>query len=101
VNINLSDKPDWFLALNPSGQVPTLEHDDGRVLSESLIAADYLDEIGDSSKVLHPKDAFLKAKDRLLVERFGSVCTNIFFILFITKLRIFLFAYVIIHWAFR
>jgi glutathione S-transferase len=73
VNINLVSKPDWFLALNPRGQVPTLELDDGRILAESLIVADYLDEVGDKSKILHPKDTFQKAKDRLLVERFNLV----------------------------
>jgi glutathione S-transferase len=69
----LTNKPDWFLALNPRGQVPTLEFDDGRILAESLIVSDYLDEIGDSSKVLHPKCSYQKAKDRLLVERFNLV----------------------------
>lgn len=73
VNVNLTDKPDWFLALNPRGQVPTLEFDDGKILAESLIVSDYLDESGDSSRMLHPKDQFQKAKDRLFVERFNLV----------------------------
>jgi glutathione S-transferase len=61
------------LALNPRGQVPTLEHDDGRVLAESLIVSDYLDQIGDSSRILNPKDPFQQAQDKLLVERFNLV----------------------------
>lgn len=69
----MTDKPDWFLALNPRGQVPTLEFDDGKILAESLIVADYLDESGDSSRMLHPKDQFQKAKDRLFVECFNLV----------------------------
>jgi glutathione S-transferase len=80
VNVNLTEKPDWFLALNPRGQVPTLELDDGRILAESLIVADYLDEVGDKSKMLHPKDSFQKAKDRLLVERFNLVRLVFFFL---------------------
>ena len=27
VNLNLKDKPDWFLQRNPEGTVPTLEFD--------------------------------------------------------------------------
>lgn len=53
--------------------MPTLELDDGRILSESLIVADFLDEIGDSSKSLYPKCPYQKAKDKLLVERFNLV----------------------------
>ena len=37
VNINLKDKPEWFLDLNPVGKVPTLEHPDGKVIYESAI----------------------------------------------------------------
>jgi len=74
VNVNLSEKPEWFFTtLNPRGLVPALEFDDGKLLAESLIVSDYLDEIGDSAKVLHPKDPFQKAKDKLLVERFNMV----------------------------
>ena len=34
-----------FLALNPTGEVPALELDDGRVLAESVAIAEYLDEL--------------------------------------------------------
>ena len=37
VNINLKDKPEWFLKLNPHGTVPVIEHPDGRVIHESAI----------------------------------------------------------------
>ena len=37
VNINLKDKPEWFLELNPRGTVPVIEHPDGRVIYESAI----------------------------------------------------------------
>ena len=37
VNINLKDKPEWFLELNPLGKVPVIEHPDGKVIYESAI----------------------------------------------------------------
>ncbi|CAB3387765.1 Hypothetical predicted protein [Cloeon dipterum] len=71
VNVNLEKKPKWFLEMHPA--VPILEHDDGRFVIESLIVADYLDEIGDSNISLHPRDPYKKAKDRVLVDKFNSV----------------------------
>ena len=37
VNINLKDKPDWYLEMNPLGKVPTIEMPDGKVIYESAI----------------------------------------------------------------
>ena len=37
VNVNLKDKPDWFLDLNPGGTVPVIEQPDGAVIYESAI----------------------------------------------------------------
>jgi glutathione S-transferase len=83
VFINLESKPEWFLTLNPKGTVPTLEFDDGDMLTESLIVCDYLnDKYPSRSRVscesaglrpLYSHDALSKAKDRLLIERFGEV----------------------------
>lgn len=36
-------RPDWFLALNPTGKVPVVEHE-GHVLNESSLINEYLDE---------------------------------------------------------
>ncbi|WCM28595.1 maleylacetoacetate isomerase [Sphingomonas sp. QA11] len=46
-------RPD-FLALNPQGQLPVLELDDGTVLTQSLAIAEYLDD-------LHPEPPLLPA----------------------------------------
>ncbi|KAF4518802.1 hypothetical protein B566_EDAN005425 [Ephemera danica] len=78
INVNLTNKPDWFLALNPRGQVPTLEFEDGDSITESLIVCDYLDEKYSNSRPLHPRDPRQKAKDRLLVERFNDVTSQMF-----------------------
>ena len=36
IDINLKVKPDWFLDINPYGQVPVVEHK-GKIIRESLI----------------------------------------------------------------
>jgi glutathione S-transferase len=44
-NIDLANKPDWFLKLSPLGKVPVLVVDDDAVLFESTVIAQYVDEI--------------------------------------------------------
>jgi pyrimidodiazepine synthase len=73
VNINLQEKPEWYFLKNPLGKVPALETESGDCIYESLIIADYLDEIYPQTP-LHSRDSMQKAKDRILIERFGSVC---------------------------
>lgn len=43
--IQLSDKPQWFLDLSPTGQVPVLVTESGEALFESDAIIEYLDEI--------------------------------------------------------
>ncbi len=45
--INLSDKPAWFLALSPTGQVPLLMTENGVALFESDAIIEYIEEISD------------------------------------------------------
>ena len=63
--IDLANKPGWFLKLSPTGKVPVLEVD-GKVLFESAVIMEYLDEVNPPS--LHPKDAFERAQDRAWIE---------------------------------
>lgn len=72
VNINLYSKPDWYYDKSPYGKVPALELENGEVLYESLIIADYLDEKY-RAHVLHSTDPLQKAKDRLLIEEFNRI----------------------------
>uniref|UniRef100_A0A3Q3BAV1 Glutathione S-transferase omega n=1 Tax=Kryptolebias marmoratus TaxID=37003 RepID=A0A3Q3BAV1_KRYMA len=72
VNINLSDKPDWFLEKNPLGLVPTLETPAGEVIYESLITCEYLDEVYPEKKLL-PAPPFAKAQQKMMVESFSKV----------------------------
>lgn len=66
--IDLADKPEWFRALSPTGRVPLLETG-GRVLFESQVIAEYLDETTPGS--LHPEDPLERARHRAWIE-FGS-----------------------------
>lgn len=59
--IDLSAKPDWFLAISPLGKVPLLRGEAG-VLFESAAIVDYLDEV--YAPALHPADPFERAQHR-------------------------------------
>ena len=71
-NIDLANKPEWFLALSPLGRVPVLQTGDA-VVFESQVIAEYLDEI--TPKSLHPDDPLDKARHRSWIE-FGSQTLN-------------------------
>lgn len=72
VNINLKDKPDWFLEKNPLGLVPTLETSAGEVIYESPITCEYLDEVYPEKKLL-PSSPFAKAQQKMMLEHFSKV----------------------------
>ena len=56
-----------YLALNPQGLVPTLELDDGTVLTQSLAIIEWLDETY-SEPALLPKDPLARAKVRAFAQ---------------------------------
>lgn len=63
VNLRTFEQLDaQFLALNPAGMVPVLRHD-GRVLRESLVINEYLDEVF-PQPALRPADAYARARMR-------------------------------------
>ncbi|XP_031162938.1 glutathione S-transferase omega-1 [Sander lucioperca] len=72
ININLKDKPDWFLERNPLGLVPTLETPAGEVIYESPITCDYLDEVYPEKKLL-PSSPFGKAQQKMMLELFSKI----------------------------
>lgn len=83
VNVNLFDLPDWYLQKNEKGETPTLEWIDPttketRRLFESLIISDYIDEAYPEHR-LHSIDPYIKAKQRILVERFVNVSVSVFY----------------------
>ncbi len=74
INIDLSKKPEWYLELNPAGLVPCLHLDEGKLIPESLITADFLDESYPDNK-LTPSDPYTNALHKLIVEGFSKVTT--------------------------
>ena len=70
VAIDLSNRPQWLIELNPpSGRVPVL--DDGFVLPESEVIMAYLDERYPEPPLL-PADPGERARARLLLHRFDD-----------------------------
>lgn len=67
--IDLDHPPEWFPAISPMGQVPVLRVDRDRVLFESAVINEYLDET--NPPPLHPQDPWRRAHNRAWIE-FGS-----------------------------
>lgn len=68
IDIDLDNKPDWFLKISPLGKVPVLQVGD-KVVFESAVILEYLDET--QRHPLHPKDPLTRAEHRAWME-FGS-----------------------------
>lgn len=68
IDIDLDNKPDWFLKISPLGKVPVLQVGD-KVVFESAVILEYLEET--QPKPLHPKDPLTRAEHRAWME-FGS-----------------------------
>jgi len=70
INVALMWKPEWLWKINPIGKVPIIFHKE-KIIYESLITCDYLDEEFPEIK-LHSDDPATKARDRMMVELFGA-----------------------------
>lgn len=73
IDIDLANKPDWFLKLSPIGKVPVLVVERGGrevALFESNVICEYIEEIFADAK-LHPRDPLARAEHRAWME-FGS-----------------------------
>lgn len=79
IDIDLANKPDWFLAISPTGKVPLLdvtdEHGISHILFESAVIAEYLDEI--SGDPLLPSDPLERARERAWVEYASAMLGDI------------------------
>src|ERR1700758_3581743 len=73
IDIDLANKPDWFLKISPLGKVPVLvvETEQGEAaLFERNVICEYIEETQAGVK-LHPSDALKRAEHRSWME-FGS-----------------------------
>src|ERR1700738_2012284 len=68
VDIDLANKPDWFLAISPLGKTPVLQVGDIPIF-ESAVILEYLEET--QPNPLHPADPLRRAEHRGWIE-FGS-----------------------------
>ncbi|MGM9482394.1 glutathione S-transferase family protein [Roseateles sp. NT4] len=68
LDVNLSNKPDWFQRLSPLGKTPVLRVD-GEAIFESAVICEYLDET--QAPRLHPAEPLARARERAWME-FGS-----------------------------
>lgn len=71
-DIDLANKPDWFLAISPLGKTPVLS-DNRQAIFESAAILEYLEDT--RSPPLHPKNAITRAQHRGWIE-FGSSILN-------------------------
>lgn len=71
-NIDLGNKPDWFLAISPLGKTPVLLAD-GVPIFESAVILEYLEET--QPHPLHPGSPLERARHRAWME-FGSATLN-------------------------
>lgn len=72
VDIDLANKPDWFLKISPLGKTPVLLVD-GQPIFESAAICEYLEET--TVGALHPRDPLARAQHRGWME-FGSAVLN-------------------------
>jgi glutathione S-transferase len=68
IDIDLANKPDWFLAISPLGKTPVLQVGDVAIF-ESAVILEYLEET--QLNPLHPADPLRRAEHRGWIE-FGS-----------------------------
>ena len=72
VDVDLANKPDWFLKVSPLGRTPVLQIGDAAIF-ESAVILEYLEET--EPKPLHPADPLRRAEHRGWIE-FGSAVLN-------------------------
>jgi glutathione S-transferase len=72
IDIDLANKPEWFLRISPLGKTPVLQVGDAAIF-ESAVILEYLEET--EPKPLHPADPLRRAEHRSWIE-FGSQILN-------------------------
>ncbi len=74
IDVDLANKPDWFLALSPLGKTPLLKVGDTPVF-ESAVILEYLED--SQPNPLHPADPLKRAEHRAWIEFSSSLLNDI------------------------
>jgi len=72
IDIDLANKPDWFLKISPLGKTPVLLVSETAIF-ESAVILEYLEDT--QAPALHPADPLVRAEHRAFIE-FGSAILN-------------------------
>lgn len=71
IDVDLKVRPDWFLAMSPTGKVPLLKVQKGgegtNVLFESVAICEFIEEVY-PEPALHPEDTITRAQHRAWIE---------------------------------
>ncbi|XP_076170173.1 pyrimidodiazepine synthase [Ptiloglossa arizonensis] len=70
VNINLKNKPEWYLEINPEGKVPAFVDVNGEVVTDSVVIANYLDEKYPEPPLYHETT---KTRDLELLDHYSKI----------------------------
>lgn len=74
IDIDLNNKPDWFLKISPLGKVPVLKVGDD-VIFESAVIAEFLEDT--VAPPLHPADPVRRADHRAWIEFAAVILSDI------------------------
>ncbi len=74
INIDLANKPEWFLKVSPLGKVPVLLVDEQPIF-ESAVIVEYLEET--QPHPLHPTDPLRRAQHRAWMEFGSSILSDV------------------------
>src|SRR5262244_3814087 len=72
IDVDLANKPDWFLKISPLGRTPVLVVGEDAIF-ESAVILEYLEET--QANPLHPANALRRAEHRGWIE-FGAAILN-------------------------
>jgi glutathione S-transferase len=79
IDIDLANKPDWFLKISPLGKVPVLvvaTDKDEAALFESNVICEYIEDTAGGVK-LHPHDPLARAQHRGWMEFGSTILTDL------------------------
>lgn len=81
--IDLQNKPDWFLEVSPYGKVPVIKHGENRVW-ESAVVNEYLDEVFPEPPLL-PREPGKRAIARIWIDFANTKFTAAFYKLLLSQ----------------